>query len=80
MKLHDAQSKQLLSKITQKIHSLRSLQGLTQRTLGQKAKIAHITIAKVENGEYYYSLPTLLRLCKALNITLSELFAEIERI
>lgn len=77
-KHHDQSTIQFMSLVTESICSLRSAQGLSQRSLAKKAGVSHMTITKVENGEYYYSIPTLLRLTKALNTTLSKLFAEIE--
>lgn len=76
-KLATSDTEKVLSTVVSRINRIRVAQKVSQRRLSHKAKVAAITIAKAESGEHYYSLHTTIRLCKALNITLSELFADI---
>lgn len=76
MRPHTKEEKQKLSRITQVIHNLRTLSGISQRKLAEISGVHPDTIVRVENGEYYYSLPILLKLADALDTTLASIFEE----
>ena len=67
-----------LQRVTDYIWRLREAKNISQRRLAAKANICYITIARVEMNDGQYSLPTLLKLCRALDTTLAQLFKEIE--
>jgi DNA-binding XRE family transcriptional regulator len=56
------------------IASLRSRQGLTQEKLAEKMSLSARYVQSVEAGEYFPSLPTLVRLRVALRCEWEELF------
>lgn len=58
-----------------KIKRLRVKHGLTQDQLAEKMQIATRTLCGIENGENFVKSETLEKLCEALNITCSEIFA-----
>jgi transcriptional regulator with XRE-family HTH domain len=57
------------------IASLRGQQGMTQEELAEKAGLSARYIQSVEAGEYFPSLPTLVRLRTALRCHWDELFS-----
>lgn len=67
-----------LQRVTDYIWKLREAKNISQRRLANKANICYITIARVEMSDGQYSLPTLLKICRALDITLADLFKEID--
>ena len=67
-----------LQQVTDYIWRLREAKNISQRRLAAKANVCYITIARVEMSDGQYSLPTLLKLCRALDITLAQLFKEID--
>ena len=67
-----------LQRVTDYIWRLREAKNISQRRLGIKANVSFITIARVEMAYGQYSLPTLLKICRALDITLADLFKEID--
>ena len=67
-----------LQRVTDYIWRLREAKNISQRKLALKANVNFVTIARVEMADGQYSLPTLLKLCRALDITLAQLFKEIE--
>lgn len=49
--------------------------GLTQKRLSQKVGISHVTISKLEKGNYDgISKGNMIKIAKALNLTVQELF------
>lgn len=58
-----------------KIKRIRLKNGLTQEQLAEKIQIATRTLCGIENGENFVKAETLERLCYALSVDLSELFA-----
>ena len=67
-----------LQQVTDYIWRLRETKNISQRKLALKANVNFVTIARVEMNDGQYSLPTLLKICRALDITLAQLFKEIE--
>ena len=51
----------------------REKRGLSLRELGERSGVHYVTIVKMEAGRLDPQLSTLLKLCKALNITLNQL-------
>lgn len=74
MKPLDPYIKNQLQGITNAVTNHRFELDWSQRTLAEKAGICFTTIAKVEAGYQYYSLPSLIHICKAYKISLAELF------
>lgn len=58
-----------------KIKLARVKLGLTQKELAKKVGISHVTLSKIEKGNYEnLTLRTMLKLAKALDTTVQELF------
>lgn len=58
-----------------KIKLLRVKLGLTQKELAKKVCISHVTLSKIEKGNYEnLTLRTMLKLADALDTTVQELF------
>jgi transcriptional regulator with XRE-family HTH domain len=74
----DFHTKNTLYKITRKIEDIRYTRDLSGRKLGAKAKVHYETIFKAEQELNYYSLPTLLKLCKALDLKVWELLKDLD--
>lgn len=61
------------------IRRLRYARGLSQEGLAQAARLERAYVGMIERGETNVSVRTALRLARALGITMSALFAELER-
>ncbi len=59
-----------------KLVTLRQKKGLSQRELAKRAKVGHITIARIETAVYDPRLSTLRRLAKALKVKVVNLLDE----
>ncbi len=59
--------------IMKKLVKYRKKKGWSQRMLGEKSGISHITIARLEQNHFDPRLSTLKALAKALKINISEL-------
>jgi transcriptional regulator with XRE-family HTH domain len=57
----------------------RRAQGLSQEDLGEVAGVDRTYVSGLESGKRNPTLETLLRLCGALDVPLSELILEAER-
>lgn len=60
--------------MTERLIRYRKAQGLTQKELADKCDLTQSTISTMENGEYYPSMYTFLKICEGLNITPTEFF------
>jgi len=69
----DIDLKDFYIKIGKRIKFLREKQNFTQEILADKAGISLNYLGKIEIAMNYPGLKTLLKLSKALNITVSEL-------
>lgn len=63
-------------KVGNKIKILREEAALSAKNLANKVGIDPSQISKIEKGASNPSLDTLARICQALNISLSDFFAE----
>jgi transcriptional regulator with XRE-family HTH domain len=61
----------------EKIRSERVKAGLSQEQLAEKADLARNYIGNIERAEYNVTLETLVRIAKALNLSISELTRDI---
>ena len=61
------------------IRTLRKEKGLSQEDLSFESGLAPRTIAQLENNGTNTRITTLIKVCKALNVELSELIREAER-
>ena len=59
-----------------KLKLLREQRGLSVRKLGEKAGVHFVSIVKMETGKLDPRLSTLIRIAKALNVTVSELIGD----
>ncbi|WPX08227.1 helix-turn-helix domain-containing protein [Anaerocellum danielii] len=66
--------------IGQKVKQLREAKGWSINQLGLYAGVTPSTIARMEKGESEPPISTLLRIAKALNVSLEELLSESEQI
>ena len=55
---------------------LRNRLGLTQRGLAKLAKVSHVTIARLETGQFDPRLSTLRQLAKVLKVKVRDLLDE----
>ncbi len=54
----------------------RKRRGLSLRKLGEVSSVHFVSLAKLEAGQLDPQLSTLLKLCKALHITLNQLVGD----
>jgi HTH-type transcriptional repressor of puuD len=59
-----------------RIIELREKSGMSQSELGRKAELSQNYINQIEKRKRQCPIDTLAKICQALNITLSEFFAE----
>ncbi len=62
--------------IGDKLHNVRKLRGLTQAEVAEKAELSDRTYADIERGSVNMRVETLLKICKALNITPNEVLVK----
>jgi len=62
--------------INYKMKSKRAAFGYSQETLAKIVGVSRQTILLIEQGQYNPSLALCIKICKALNTTLDELFWE----
>lgn len=67
-------SDDIKKRVGKKIRSLRKLRGFTQEELGEKAGISYKFIGQIERAEVNPSLSSLIKIAKALNVNVKELF------
>jgi len=58
----------------QNLKHLRTLRGLTQEQLADKADVNQATISKIEKGTANFTLDMIQRIAAALNVSPAELF------
>jgi transcriptional regulator with XRE-family HTH domain len=56
-----------------RLRALREEQGLSLRKLAERSGVHYMNLFKIENGDVDAQLSTLLKLCKALGVTLDGL-------
>ena len=66
-------------KIGNKIRQLRLDSGLTLEELSKKSGIALATLSRIENGKMTGTLESHTKICKAMGITLAQLYADFEK-
>ena len=64
--------------LSTKLRDARIAMDLSQDSLAQEAGLERKTINRIENGHFSPSVDSLFRLCKALEVTPSELFKGIK--
>lgn len=65
-----------IERFGKQLQRLRTGRGLTQEQLAVKAGLARIYVNKLESGQHDPSLSTLVRLAKALRVSVTELLGE----
>ena len=60
--------------IGDRIRQLRKEQGMSQEKLGDKSELHYTHIGSIERGEKNWSIDTLIKLSKGLNVEVVELF------
>jgi transcriptional regulator with XRE-family HTH domain len=61
-----------------KIREIRKIKGLTQEELGEKANLNYKFVGELERGKVNVSLDSLVRISKALEIYIGDLFRKVE--
>ena len=61
-----------------KIKAARALKDMSQGELAEKVDVSRQTIVAIEKGDYNPTINLCIRICKALDKTLDELFWEDE--
>ncbi|BCA55309.1 transcriptional regulator [Nitrospira sp. KM1] len=54
----------------------RQKRGLSVRALGELSKVHYVSIVRMESGKLDPQLSTVLKLCRALRITLNQLIGD----
>lgn len=62
-----------------RLREWRERRGLSLRRLGELSGVHFVSLAKLETGQLDPQLSTLLKLCKALRITLNQLVGVAQR-
>ena len=70
--------KELLNRFCEMFYSMRWEHRLTQAELARKARISPETVSKIENKECSPSMKICFKIATAYNMTLSELFKQVE--
>jgi transcriptional regulator with XRE-family HTH domain len=65
-----------IQRFGQQLQRLRTSRGLTQEQLAVKAGLVHVYVTKLEQGEHDPTLTMLVRLAKALRVSVTELLGE----
>ncbi len=60
--------------IGRNVAKLRAEKGLSQEDLAGEADVNRGYISRIENGHVAFSVPVLLKIAKALNVNVEELF------
>ncbi len=60
--------------IKNKVHELRTKQGLTQEVLAEKVSVTRQTIIAIEKGNYTPSVLLALKLAKVFSVSVESLF------
>ena len=68
--------KNIREEVGKRIRTVRKTKGITQEQVGEKADLNYKFIGKIERGEVNPSIETLSAIADALNISLSQFFAE----
>ncbi|KQN96962.1 helix-turn-helix domain-containing protein [Paenibacillus sp. Leaf72] len=63
-------------KIGEKVKYLRNLQGLTQGELAKECGVSKSLIIDIEKDTHKTSVASLMKICTALNISMSQFFEE----
>ena len=61
------------------VRRLRSQAGFSQERFARRIRVHRTTMGKLENGQFNPSLDMLERLARGLGLSVSALFAEVER-
>lgn len=64
--------------IGNQLREIRKMRALTQKELASLAGVAQSVVSNAENGEREPTLDSLAKLCKVLNLTLSDFFTMFE--
>ena len=62
----------------EKMKQCRKAAGMSQTDLAKAADVTRQTIGLIESGEFNPSVSLCIRICRALNVTLNDLFWEEE--
>jgi len=65
-----------IQRFGQQLQRLRTCRGLTQEQLAVKAGLVRVYVTKLEQGEHDPTLTMLVRLAKALRVSVTELLGE----
>ena len=65
-------------RIGQRIKELRDAKGMAQKDLAYASDLDRSYIASIENGQRNVSIVNIEKIAKALNVTLKELFDNVE--
>lgn len=57
-----------------KLKAARALKDMSQEDLAKKVEVSRQTINAIENGDYNPSINLCIAICKALDVTLNDLF------
>ena len=58
----------------EKMRQLRTALGISQGELAKRVGVSRQTVNMIENGDYNPTLELCIRICRALGVTLNDLF------
>jgi len=61
-----------------KLKAARALKDMSQEELAKKVEVSRQTINAIENGDYNPTINLCIAICKALDVTLNDLFWPLE--
>lgn len=68
------QDKKKRDKHHSRLYDIRISQKLSQRELAELSGVTRNTIMRIENGDVTPNMATIQKLCKALNVSIGEVF------
>ena len=68
--------KNIRKEVGKRVRIIRKAKKLTQEQVGERAELNYKYVGEVERGEVNPSIETLFAIAEALNVSLSQLFAE----
>lgn len=69
---------ELLKEVGDAVRRLRAARGFSQESFAQEAKLNRAYMGGIERGQRNVGVVNLYRIAEALNMSLTELFAEVE--
>jgi len=76
----DAESKKVTKRVADMIKTFREKKGMTQREVAKKAGVFQQQFARIESGNYNFTITTLFRIAFAMGATVDIQFKSLEEV